>query len=295
MAILATSAALGAALCWAIGAILAHGPARHLGAFEFTRIQLISSAGLLLLIATLAGAWGSVSWLHWPGFVVASLIGVLVNNLAMVACLRRGGPRRTQLLETAAAPIAMVLAWGLLGESVSPRDACGAAIALAGVMLAILHEDPAARFEAVQGPFGTMAAFGLLSAAAQAAGLVAMKPALLAGTDPVAASAIRTGGAALVIAVIGLWPSPASAPRSVRTVRLMVRTIVPGILGYVVAVSLLLLALRNGSTTSAAVLSSTTPVLMLPMIWAVTGRRPGGAAWAGAALVVIGMGLMAAG
>lgn len=283
-------------MCWAAGAMIAHAPAKRLGAFEFTRTTLISSATLLALIVTWMGAWPSVSWHYWPSFVASSLIGVIVSNLAMVACLRRGGPRRTQLLETASAPIAAVLGWFLLGESISAQKLLGAAIALAGIGLAIFYghgkrSDP----EPLNGSLASVILLGLLSAATQAVGLIAMKPALLAGTEPLAASALRTGGAALVIALIALWPVKAFAPASERTGRVVLWAIFPGILGYVVAVSLLLYALRYGDTGIAAVLGSASPVMMLPMIWLVTKQRPPLTAWAGAGLVVLGIGTIVVG
>jgi drug/metabolite transporter (DMT)-like permease len=102
--------------------MLAHAPAKQLGAFTFTRVQLIGASGLLLLIVTMVGGWSSVSWRHWPNMATSSLIGVVLGNLSMVACLRRGGPRRTQLLMAMTAPIAAVLGYLFLGEAISPQS-----------------------------------------------------------------------------------------------------------------------------------------------------------------------------
>jgi drug/metabolite transporter (DMT)-like permease len=293
MSIFAMLAALGASLSWATGTMIAYTPAKHLGAFEFTRTQLVSSALLLVLIATMIGAWPSVTWQNWPAFVVSITIGVIASNLAMAACLRRGGPRRTQLLETTSAPIAAGLGWIILGESVSIQMFLGSAVALGGIALAISHgSGQKTAAEAIHGSFITVLFLGILSAAAQAIGLIAMKPVLLAGTDPVAASALRTGGAALIITVIAIWPARAFSPNVERTGGIVLRAIFPGILGYVVAVSLLLYALRHGSIGVAAVLGSTAPVMMLPMIWFANKQRPPLSAWAGAVLVVAGIGIM---
>lgn len=293
MSIFAMLAALGASFSWAAGSMIAYRPAIHLGAFEFTRTQLVSSAFLLVLITSLMGVWSTVTWQIWPAFAVSSLIGVVLSNLAMAACLSRGGPRRTQLLETASAPIAAVLGWFVLGESISLQMLLGSAIALGGIALAISHGSGSkTRSEPLRGSLASVVLLGILSAAAHAIGLVAMKPALLAGTDPLAASTLRTGGAALIITLMALWPAKAFAPTSDRTGGIVLWAILPGILGYVVAVSLLLYALRNGSTGVAAVLGSTSPVLMLPMIWLVTKERPPLLAWIGALLVVTGTGVM---
>ena len=111
MSALAISAALAAAIAWAVASLLAHAPAKSLGAFEFTRIQLIAAAIVLAAIATARGAWTTVAWEHWPALAFSAVVGVLLCNLALIACLRRGGPRRTLLLLAMNAPIAALLGY----------------------------------------------------------------------------------------------------------------------------------------------------------------------------------------
>jgi drug/metabolite transporter (DMT)-like permease len=292
MSVLAIAAALGASFSWAAGAMIAHAPAKQLGAFEFTRTQLISSSALLLLIASITGAWSSVAWDHWRGFAASSLVGVILGNLAMVACLQRGGPRRTQLLAALSAPIAMVLGYVFLGETISPQKLAGAALALAGAGLAIMYGRGAGGLEPADGPLLRIIVLGLLSAACQAIGLIALKPALLAGTEPLAASALRTTGGAFAMALIALWPLAAFQPATKPTGRLILWAIFPGFLGYVAAVSLLLYAVRSYETGVAAALGSVSPIIMLPMIWLSTKRSPPPQAWIGAILVVLGTGII---
>ncbi len=292
MSVLAITAALGASFSWAAGAMLAHAPAKQLGAFEFTRTQLISSSALLLLIASIAGAWSSVAWDHWRGFATSSVVGVILGNLAMVACLQRGGPRRTQLLAAMSAPIAMVLGYVFLGETISPQKLVGAALALGGAGLAIIYGRGAVDLEPANGSLPGIVILGLASATCQAIGLIALKPARLAGTEPLAASALRTTGGAFAMALIALWPLAAFQPATKPTGRLILRAMLPGFLGYVVAVSLLLYAIRSYETGVAAALGSVSPIIMLPMIWFGTKRRPPLRAWIGAVLVVLGTGLI---
>ena len=56
--------------------------------------------------------------------------------------------------------------------------------------------------------------------------------------------------------------------------------------------SLHVVALSGGKVGIVSTLSATSPVMILPMLWLKTGERPAGGAWAGALLVVIGMGLI---
>lgn len=61
--------ALGAAVMWALSTVLAQAPARALGAFKFTRIQLITSALLLAGCVTVVQGWSTVVWERWPAIV----------------------------------------------------------------------------------------------------------------------------------------------------------------------------------------------------------------------------------
>jgi drug/metabolite transporter (DMT)-like permease len=296
MPIIALAAALGASLCWAVGSLIAHRPATQLGAFEFTRTQLISSFALLVVIVTALNGWQSVSWVYWPSFVAASLIGVVLTNLAMIACLRRGGPRRMQLLVSMSAPFAALLGFWFLGESMSPRKLIGVGLAFSGLLLAILFGRRGQhRIEAVQGSLVVVVALGLFAALCHAVGLIALKPALLAGTDPLAATALRTGGGALVISVVALWPAEVFETLTKRTPGVVLRAILPGFIGYVAAVSLQLYALRSYDAGVVAVLSSMAPVVMLPMIWMTSDEAPPLPAWLGAILAVFGAGIIFAG
>ncbi len=56
--------------------------------------------------------------------------------------------------------------------------------------------------------------------------------------------------------------------------------------------TMILIALRDGQAGLVAVLSSVTPVLILPLLWLVYQRRPANGAWLGAALAVLGTALI---
>jgi drug/metabolite transporter (DMT)-like permease len=293
---LAMAAALAAAGCWAAGALLAHHPVRALGSFELTRIQLISSSGVLLVAVTARGGWASVSWDLWANLVAASVFGVVASNLLMFMCMRRAGPRRSQLLLGMNVPIAAGLGFTIYGIDIPAAKVGGMAIVFIGVMLAI-GTGGANRSggEPVHGSLLTVFLLGLGAAASNAIGLVSLKPVLDAGTDPLAATALRTCGGALLVSLAGLWPAQAFLPSATPSAALVVRAILPGLLGYCAAVGAQLYALQTLDVGIVAVLGSTAPVLMLPLIWVTTGTRPALAAWVGAGAAVIGTMLLFAG
>ena len=58
--------------------------------------------------------------------------------------------------------------------------------------------------------------------------------------------------------------------------------------GMALAMSLLMYAYGAGNAGIAAILSSVSPVLVLPVLWLVTRKPPTAAAWLGALLCVCG-------
>jgi len=201
-----------------------------------------------------------------------------------------------QMLVSMSAQFSALLGFLFLGESMSPWRLIGVGLAFSGLLLAILFGRRGQhRIEAVQGSLAVVIALGLFAAICHAVGLIALKPALLAGTDPLAATALRTGGGALVISVVALWPAEAFVTPTKRTPGVVLRAILPGFVGYVAAVSLQLYALRSYDAGIVAVLSSMAPVVMLPMIWIMSGDPPPLPAWLGAILAVLGAGIIFAG
>ncbi|WP_082005673.1 DMT family transporter [Halocynthiibacter namhaensis] len=215
MLILPILAAVTASFGWATGIVLAQSPAQKLGAFEFTRIQLIACSAILAAICTVMGYWQNVAWGYWPSFVASICFGIVLGNLAMIECLRRGGPRRTELLLSLKAPLVAVMAYLWYGEAPSGMDLLGACIVLSGVFTAIIYaSNEKSKSDATTGSLVTIVLLGVVATGFQGFGFLIIKPALLAGTEPIAASAIRLLGAAFLISVVALWSCPAYVPVS---------------------------------------------------------------------------------
>ena len=289
MLALPVSAAVAASFGWAAGIVLAQRPAQMLGSFEFTRIQLIACSAILAIMCSGLGYWQSVVWSYWPSFAASIFFGIVLGNLAMIECLRRGGPRRTELLLSLKAPVVAVMAYTWLQEMPSKMDLLGACLTLAGVILAVFFgSNKHSESDATTGRISTIAVLGLAAAGFQGFGFLIMKPAMNAGTEPLAASAIRLLGAALLISVVALWPAKAFRGRCELTPRLLGRTILPGFIGYGVSSSLLLYAFANFDAGIAAVLGSLAPIIVLPLLWLKEGLMPKGQAIFGALLAVFG-------
>ena len=114
---------------------------------------------------------------------------------------------------------------------------------------------------------------------------------MAAGFDPFAASLLR-----VVVAAAGLASDAAAAPGGCGrprplTPRVAALTALTAFLGLGVGMTLVLFALAGGKVGIVSTLSATSPVLSCRCSGS-DRPAPGGGAWAGAALVVVGMALI---
>ncbi len=287
--------ALGVAACWAAGSIFSVSPSRHLGAFAFTRWRMFMVALMLWAVTLLAGSWRSLPVNAWGLLAVSGLIGIFVGDTALFAAMNRLGPRRSGVLFATHAVFSAALGFWLLGERMSAQAAWGGVLTLAGVMMAILlgreKEDEHA-WEADRGSIGAGVALGLLAALCQALGSLIVKPAMGADVDPIAASGVRVSVACCAHFCLLLAGFPAARAQQAATLRVLAQTALSGFIAMGVGMTLILLALKDGDVGMVAILSSVSPVLLLPLLWLRLGRSPAIAAWLGATLTVVGTALI---
>ena len=115
------------------------------------------------------------------------------------------------------------------------------------------------------------------------------------GGTPVPGGTRRTVRMSLALAAHGLllasgWPGArAKQPLRVRDALL---TFLSAAVAMALGMTLILYAMRHGQAGLVAVLSSVTPILILPMLWLIYRRRPAVGAWSGAVLAVAGTALI---
>lgn len=288
-------AAVGAAACWALTAVLSAGPSSHLGALAFNRTRQLFVAGVLLVYVLVSGAWRDLDpQAVWP-LLLSGFVGIFVGDTLLFTCMNRLGPRRSGILFALNAPIAALLGWVVLGESIFPATLIGILMTIGGVLLAIVfgkRKTQLHQWEKVRGPLWIGIALGLLAAASQAMGSLIARPVMASGVDPFAASMLRVTIAALCLTALTQLPIQAVKPRALPTPRILIQTALTGIIALAIGMTLLLFALSGGKVGIVSTLSATSPVIILPLLWLKTREVPAAGAWAGAALVVAGMALI---
>ena len=288
-------AALGAATCWALTGLISAGPAGHLGAPAFNRARQIFVTGLLAVYVLATGAWRELDMASAGPLLLSGLIGIFIGDTLLFETLNRLGPRRSGILFALNAPIAALLGWLVLGESLPAIAVLGIAVTASGVFLAILFGKRRAQmhqWEAIKGPLWIGVLLGIGAATGQAIGSIIARPVMATGIDPFLASLMRVGIAAFCLSILLQLPIPSVKPKGPLTLKVAAVTALTGILALAIGMTLLLFALSGGKVGIVSTLSATSPALILPMLWLRTGERPAAGAWAGAALVIVGMGLI---
>ncbi len=283
--------ALGAATCWAMTSVLSAPQARHLGAFAFTRWRMLLVFLMLLPVVLLTGGWHSLTLAQGGVLAISGLIGIFVGDTALFAAMNRLGPRRTGVLFATHALFSALMGFLLLGERMGAQAMLGGALVVGGVMTAVAwgsHKDESHAWETTRGSWKLGVALGLLAALCQALGSLIAKPVMVSGVDPVAATVLRV--AATCVAHFALLWSGFGPAKVVQAPTLRVLSLVglSGFIGMGLGMSLILLALQHGDVGMVGILSSVSPVLVLPLLWWRLGRAPAHGAWWGAGLTVLG-------
>jgi drug/metabolite transporter (DMT)-like permease len=282
--------ALLAAACWAVSSLFSAPPAQRLGAFAFSRWRMLFASLLLWGLALYGGGWRSLDASAMGLLALSGLVGIFIGDTALFACMNRLGPRRSGVLFACHALFSGVLAWVWLGEVLWGWALLGSVLLVAGVMLAIVwgkRSDEAHHWEQTRGRLAVGVALGLLAALCQSVATLMLKPLMSTGMDAVAASAVRMMLALAAHGVLWLLWRGARAQAPVRWTDAGL-TFLSAAVAMALGMTLILKAMHLGQAGLVAVLSSVTPILILPLLWLVYRRRPAMGAWWGAALAVSG-------
>ena len=286
-----------AAACWALAALFSAPVSRKMGAFAFTRWRMVFATVMLGGAATVMGTWGTLNPALIGVLVLSGFIGIFIGDTVLFACMNRLGPRRSGILFATHSMMSAVLAALFLGERMSGLAMVGCALLVGGVMTAIAFGKRAgseSEWEATRGRLAVGVGLGLVAALGQALGTLVVKPVMGPDVDPVAASAIRMAagfGFHAVLLVVGWKPARLDAVMEKRDWLLLAAS---AFMSMALGMTLILAALKYGSAGLVGMLSSISPILLLPLLWWKTRVPPTLGACLGAVLTVVGVVLILA-
>ena len=284
-----------AAFCWAIASLVSADVARNMGGLPFNRLRLFFVSVMLIIYTIIIDTWHTINFDHLNLILISGIIGIFLGDTLLFMALQRIGPRRNNILFSLAAPFTILLNISLLKQQMSFINILGCFIVFSGVIIAISYgsaNNNNHRWEKIEGSLVTGIIFGILAALCQAVGLIIMKPILDAGADPIASATIRTSISCILLSFTFLLKSNNFVSRIPLNKSIITKSIISGFLGMALGMSLLLISLQKADAGIVATLSSTSPIIILFLIWILTKKTPSIGAWFGTILAIIGTGLI---
>jgi drug/metabolite transporter (DMT)-like permease len=304
--------AIASAFCMALSSMVLSELKGRVPLFQLARWQTLAAFLMTGLVSLMIGGWRTIGFTQFWLLAASSLAGIMIASTTYFATIYTTGPRVTALLFALTSPFALALGYLALGETISSRQGVGVALVLCGVALAIaaprktLAPDGGAearsawlvvaRFESAWPrirSLGPGIVLGVVTALGQALGSLFARPAMASGVEPFTGMALRSGLGALFFVALAAFPFAHGARSALKgdTVGLAVLS---AFVGTALGMSFLLAALQQGNVGLVSTLSSMTPVVILPMVWIRSGKRPSAPAWLGALVAIAGTALIGA-
>ena len=286
--------ALLAALSWSISSLISADVTREIGGIPFNRIRLLIVSIILIFYTTYIDTWHTININYLTLIILSGVIGIFLGDTLLFMALQRIGPRRNNILFSLAAPFTVLLNIYFLNEAMSLSNLAGCFLVFFGVVIAIAYgsNNNKHRWEIIEGSLTLGVLMGIIAALCQAIGLIIMKPILNAGVDPIASATIRTTISFILLSFTFFIKSPNFVIKSKINKQILFKIFISGFLGMALGMSLLLIALQKADAGIVATLSSTSPILILFLIWILTNKIPSIRAWLGTFIAIIGTALI---
>jgi drug/metabolite transporter (DMT)-like permease len=296
---------LGTAIFWGISPIFMASVGRRIGSQNTNMLRaLLAALGLGLVVLPMywlirgghvdAPGVGQCGWL-----IASGTVGMVIGDACFYEALVLLGPRRAVKVNTLAPVVGVLVGWLWLGESLGTMALLGAVLVIGAVMYATFANTTAPG--AINKEPGRMSGFGmvcgLISAACIGLGSVlgrqAYKVAAETPLDPIVATVVRVGGAAVLLWTIALvrgrWVTTLRflADPAVRS-RLAVGTFLGPLVGMIGFVS----ALKFSPAGLVSTVISTSPLVILPVVAVRYRMRVRMGIVVAGVLAVVGVGLI---
>lgn len=299
-------AALGTATLWAFSSIAFTLGGQRVGSVIVNRTRLVLAVLFLgtahwLLIGRLFPWDAGLQRFLWLG--ASGLVGLVIGDSMLFQCYVLIGARIGVLLMSLSPIFGTLLAWIVLGETLTLPELAAMALALAGVTWVVLERgkgsaagkgDNAAYGRGYGSAYTRGILFGLGAALCQAAGLVIAKPGLAGGFPALSGTLIRMlTGMSVMWLIAAATGSAGHTIRRVRADRRAALAITAGaFVGPFLGVWLSLIAVQSARVGIASTLMAMTPVVSLPLVPLVFKEHVSPRAVLGTAIAMAGVALM---
>lgn len=285
--------AIGAAAIWSAVALSATRVVRYFGSYNYNLLRLLGI--IVFFFPYVYINWESL-YLNqsiFSAIVLSSIIGIIIGDTFLFVCLKRLGPRRQALLFSMQIPFTIILAEIFLQTLPSITELIGCALIFSGILIAIQFNRtiPNDDLENIQGNKYTGLFAGIGLALCQSIGIILMKPALQT-TDPIIVSYLRVIVAAVIMFGSLFFIKNNQLWEKMKNIKVTLFSIFLGFMGMGVGMTMLIYALKYGNPGVISTLSSTMPIMIIPILWVVTRNYAGHLAVVGATLTCVGAGII---
>lgn len=256
------------AIFWTVTALAFERASLRIGSLSLNVIRLLMGFFFLTIFVWIRRGMPfptDASQYNWIWLSVSGLVGFVFGDLFLFKSYAMIGSRFAMLIMTLAPPMAAIVGWIMLGETLKPLHIFGMILTLTGISMAIFVRKSGKKgFSVKLSLKGTLFAF--LGAAGQGIGLVLSKYGMQE-YDPFAATQIRLVAAILGFTVLttylGRWKKVVLATTNRKG---MISTAVGSFFGPFLGVSFSLLAIRYTQTGIAATIMAIVPILIIPPV-----------------------------
>ena len=285
--------AIGAAAIWSAVALSATRVVRYFGSYNYNLLRLLGI--IFFFFPYVYINWESLYFNQsiFSAIILSSIIGIIIGDTFLFVCLKRLGPRRQALLFSMQIPFTIILAEIFLQTLPSTTELIGCALIFSGILIAIQFNRtiPDDDLENIQGNKYTGLFAGIGLALCQSIGIILMKPALQT-TDPIIVSYLRVIVAAIIMFGSLFFIKNNQLWEKMKNIKVTLFSIFLGFMGMGVGMTMLIYALKYGNPGVISTLSSTMPIMIIPILWIVTKNYAGHLAVVGATLTCVGAGII---
>lgn len=285
--------AIGAAAIWSAVALSATRVVRYFGSYNYNLLRLLGI--IVFFFPYVYINWESLYFNQsiFSAIILSSIIGIIIGDTFLFVCLKRLGPRRQALLFSMQIPFTIILAEIFLQTLPSITELIGCALIFSGILIAIQFNRtiPDDDLENIQGNKYTGLFAGIGLALCQSIGIILMKPALQT-TDPIIVSYLRVIVAAIIMFGSLFFIKNNQLWEKMKNIKVTLFSIFLGFMGMGVGMTMLIYALKYGNPGVISTLSSTMPIMIIPILWIVTKNYAGHLAVVGATLTCVGAGII---
>lgn len=254
-------------LMYTVNAVFITRAGQQVGSVISNRIRVIFALGYLLILNIIlfrqplpfdAGAE------RWTWLALSGVIGLSLGDAFLFQSYLLIGPRIGMLLLSLSTIFGIIEAWLFFGETLTILQITGIALALAGIIWVILQRGSNKEAKYPQAAAGIT--FGVLAALGQATGYVFSKQGMIGDFSPFQGNVIRMLAATLTLWLVGALQKQVgftlqTLRRNPESIKLLA---IAGLIGPVLGVTASLLAVQHAEVGVASLLTSLSPVFMLP-------------------------------